>query len=240
MSRKGRLYIVEVRSGACARLTGHEPRPRGSRGQQTHVNPHPPASRARGAAGGCRERVLSREGHSRPQGLGGSGHISAGPIPAANLQKPFLPVPSEGLFHPGVQWDPGLPPQPFPHLGRGARPRRLGHFESFVAAEHRALPRPLHGVLRNAAHQAKKAVGDRVVADEDLSLWEALRACRLSLASEHDVPAFVIFHDKTLHEMIAYRPQTTAEMLGISGVGQTKLDRYGDRFLSVLRDEPPA
>ena len=50
-----------------------------------------------------------------------------------------------------------------------------------------------------------------------------------------NVPAYVIFHDKTLHEMLAYQPQTAAEMLGISGVGQTKLDRYGDRFLSVLR-----
>ncbi len=87
---------------------------------------------------------------------------------------------------------------------------------------------------------SRKAARERVVADEDLSLWEALRACRQSLASEHNVPAFVIFHDKTLHEMLAYRPQTASEMLGISGVGQTKLDRYGDRFLSVLRDEAPA
>ena len=82
---------------------------------------------------------------------------------------------------------------------------------------------------------SKKAARDRVIADEDVSLWEALRACRQSLASEHNVPAYVIFHDKTLHEMLTYRPQTAAEMLGISGVGQTKLDRYGDRFLAVLR-----
>ena len=82
---------------------------------------------------------------------------------------------------------------------------------------------------------SRQAAGNRVVADEDSSLWEALRACRQSLASEHNVPAFVIFHDKTLHEMLAYRPQTASEMLGISGIGQTKLDRYGDRFLSVLR-----
>jgi ATP-dependent DNA helicase RecQ len=40
--------------------------------------------------------------------------------------------------------------------------------------------------------------------------------------------------------MLTYRPKTASEMLGISGVGQTKLDRYGDRFLSVLRDEAPA
>jgi ATP-dependent DNA helicase RecQ len=83
---------------------------------------------------------------------------------------------------------------------------------------------------------SKKAASDRVVADKDSGLWEALRACRQSLANEHNVPAYVIFHDKTLHEMLTHRPQTAAEMLGISGVGQTKLDRYGDRFLSVLND----
>jgi ATP-dependent DNA helicase RecQ len=49
------------------------------------------------------------------------------------------------------------------------------------------------------------------------------------------VPPYVIFHDKTLHEMLAYRPQTATELLDISGVGQTKLDRYGDQFLAVVR-----
>ena len=84
----------------------------------------------------------------------------------------------------------------------------------------------------------RKPAKARVVAAEDQGLWEALRGCRQSLASEHNVPPYVIFHDKTLHEMLANRPQTSSEMLDISGVGQTKLDRYGDRFLSVLRDQP--
>ena len=84
---------------------------------------------------------------------------------------------------------------------------------------------------------SKRTTTERVVADEDVDLWEALRACRQALATEHNVPAYVIFHDKTLHEMLAFRPQTAAEMLGISGVGQTKLDRFGERFLSVLREE---
>jgi ATP-dependent DNA helicase RecQ len=83
---------------------------------------------------------------------------------------------------------------------------------------------------------SKRSATERVIADEDLGLWEALRDCRQTLANEHNVPAYVIFHDKTLQEMLAFRPQTTAEMLGISGVGQTKLDRYGEQFLSVLRD----
>ena len=81
----------------------------------------------------------------------------------------------------------------------------------------------------------RRPAREHVVAEEDLDLWEALRACRQSFANEHNVPAYVIFHDKTLHEMLAHRPQTAEEMLGISGVGQTKLDRYGDGFLSILR-----
>ena len=84
---------------------------------------------------------------------------------------------------------------------------------------------------------SRRPATERVVADKDRDLWDALRACRQALATEHNVPAYVIFHDKTLHEMLAYRPQTAAQMLGISGIGQTKLDRYGDRFLSVLREE---
>ena len=84
---------------------------------------------------------------------------------------------------------------------------------------------------------SRRPATERVVAEKDRDLWDALRACRQALATEHDVPAYVIFHDKTLHEMLAYRPRTAAEMLGISGIGQTKLDRYGDRFLSVLREE---
>ena len=86
----------------------------------------------------------------------------------------------------------------------------------------------------------RRPAKERVVAEEDLELWDALRACRQSFANEHNVPAYVIFHDKTLHEMLAFRPQTAAEMLEISGVGQTKLDRYGDGFLSILRDRPDA
>jgi len=93
---------------------------------------------------------------------------------------------------------------------------------------------------KRAVVASKRSAKERVVADKDLGLWEALRDCRQSLASEHNVPAYVIFHDRTLQEMLEFRPRTASEMLGINGVGQTKLDRYGDRFLSVLRAEAPA
>ncbi len=65
-------------------------------------------------------------------------------------------------------------------------------------------------------------------------LWEALRSRRLELAREQEVPPYVIFHDATLMEMMEYRPQTMQQMGKISGVGQKKLDAYGEEFLEVL------
>jgi ATP-dependent DNA helicase RecQ len=73
------------------------------------------------------------------------------------------------------------------------------------------------------------------VAPHDEPLWDALRECRKQLAIEHDVPPYVIFHDATLKQMVAVRPTDLDALLTISGVGQAKLARYGDRFLDVLR-----
>jgi ATP-dependent DNA helicase RecQ len=69
----------------------------------------------------------------------------------------------------------------------------------------------------------------------DDSLWAALRACRKELADAQNVPPYVIFHDATLLEMIALRPRTAAELLGITGVGKTKLEKYGAAFLRVIQ-----
>jgi ATP-dependent DNA helicase RecQ len=69
----------------------------------------------------------------------------------------------------------------------------------------------------------------------DQALFEALRAERRRLAAEHGVPAYVIFHDATLAQMAAERPQTLAELAQIGGVGAAKLERYGADFLAVLR-----
>lgn len=78
------------------------------------------------------------------------------------------------------------------------------------------------------------------IADEDRDLWEALRACRQMLANEHSVPPYVIFHDSTLRQMIEHRPDSEAGLLELSGVGQTKLDRYGEHFLEALRQHSMA
>ncbi|MBT8099444.1 MAG: HRDC domain-containing protein, partial [Gammaproteobacteria bacterium] len=74
----------------------------------------------------------------------------------------------------------------------------------------------------------------------DHELWEALRACRKRLADENNVPPYVIFHDSTLNQMAVEKPQSQVELLDISGVGKTKLERFGPAFLDVLRTFSPA
>jgi ATP-dependent DNA helicase RecQ len=67
-------------------------------------------------------------------------------------------------------------------------------------------------------------------------LFERLRALRRCLADEQNVPAYVVFSDATLWDMVTRRPQSEAELLEVSGVGETKRERYGAAFLEVLRD----
>ncbi|ARO15793.1 ATP-dependent DNA helicase RecQ [Ketogulonicigenium robustum] len=87
----------------------------------------------------------------------------------------------------------------------------------------------------DALKVAKSAPAARaIVAEEDAPLFSALRAKRAALAKAQNVPAYVIFPDKTLAEMVAHHPATLDEMAKISGVGAKKLEQYGEAFLAVL------
>ncbi|NGX17566.1 DNA helicase RecQ [Wenzhouxiangella sp. XN24] len=69
----------------------------------------------------------------------------------------------------------------------------------------------------------------------DESLFDALRALRKSLADAQGVPPYIIFGDATLIEMARELPTNATALLGISGVGQKKLERYGEDFLAIIR-----
>jgi ATP-dependent DNA helicase RecQ len=78
-----------------------------------------------------------------------------------------------------------------------------------------------------------------LVSDEDAPLLSALKAKRRALAEEQSVPAYVIFPDKTLIEMVENRPKTLDDMARINGVGAKKLERYGRAFLEVMAGDVP-
>ena len=80
-----------------------------------------------------------------------------------------------------------------------------------------------------------------LVSERHRELWDLLREKRKTIAKEQGVPAYVVFHDATLMEMMQQEPQTLSDMSQISGVGEAKLERYGPAFLEVitqLTDKP--
>mgnify|MGYP006073530431 FL=1 len=84
-----------------------------------------------------------------------------------------------------------------------------------------------------------KAKKQKVAIEEfDMPLWIKLKTCRKRLADENNVPAFVVFSDATLQEMLTRQPQNKQQMLAISGVGITKFERFGIHFLNVLTSSP--
>lgn len=76
-----------------------------------------------------------------------------------------------------------------------------------------------------------------LVSEEDAPLLSALKAKRRALAEAADVPAYIIFNDKTLIEMAQVRPKTLDDFAKVGGVGSKKLERYGKDFLEVIAGE---
>jgi len=104
------------------------------------------------------------------------------------------------------------------------------------------LRRQADRIARRASRQ--QARGERTRASLDIApgeapLWDVLRGLRARLAKEQGVPAYVIFHDATLLAMLRERPQTLRALGAIGGVGERKLERYGEDFLGALRAGAP-
>lgn len=94
--------------------------------------------------------------------------------------------------------------------------------------------RPTKGkAARTASPAAAKAKS--ALEGADMELFEALRAARMAIAKDLSVPPYVVFPDTTLIAFATERPDSREALLGISGVGQSKLERYGDAFLEVIQ-----
>lgn len=96
-----------------------------------------------------------------------------------------------------------------------------------------ALP---SGKRTKGAKTSRALSEDPGLSAAELPLWHALRACRKRLADEYSVPPYVVFHDSTLKELLIQKPTSLMAMRNISGMGDTKLNKYGAAFLEVLRD----
>ncbi len=104
--------------------------------------------------------------------------------------------------------------------------RALKEQRTFEFAKPRAVEKTRKGRGRSAAPTA-------TAMDDDL--FQGLRALRKSIADEQGVPPYVVFSDATLRELAARKPHTLSAFRQISGVGDVKLERYGETFLEAIR-----
>ena len=81
----------------------------------------------------------------------------------------------------------------------------------------------------------KKARSTDSLTSAGYKLFEELRQLRLTIAKEEGMPPYIIFNDKTLIEMCVRRPKSKQEMLAVSGVGENKFCKYGERFMEAIR-----
>ncbi|HEX4181598.1 MAG TPA: DNA helicase RecQ [Caulobacteraceae bacterium] len=107
---------------------------------------------------------------------------------------------------------------------RGERPVQL-----------RRQPEPLDATTRSGRPRRRRGGVPLDVLDADMALFEALRAWRREEAARQSVPPYVIFHDSTLADIARERPRGAGALSKIGGVGQGKLDRYGEAVLAIVR-----
>jgi superfamily II DNA helicase RecQ len=89
--------------------------------------------------------------------------------------------------------------------------------------------------LNKPTHQFKRPEKITEIKNSKKKLFKELKKERLKLAKENQVPAYIIFHDVTLNEIAEVMPVSKSLMLQIQGVGPEKVDKYGDRFIEIVR-----
>ncbi len=140
----------------------------------------------------------------------------------------------------------GIRHDPYPVLGltSGGRAVLEGHAEvpdevASVAEDGYRSPSAAAATAAAPRRRKKKAKAPEdqgPLSPEDAALFEALRTLRSKLAKEKGVPAYVILHDAHLKALAAAHPKTEAALLEMPGMGPTRLERYGEALLEVLRD----
>ena len=105
-------------------------------------------------------------------------------------------------------------------------------FEMKMAKEMEREKKP----KKTAARKAGRKDGGAGLGEKEETLFETLRALRAEIAKEEKVPPYIVFSDRTLVHMCLVKPRNREEMLSVSGVGEYKYGKYGERFLTCLQN----
>ncbi|MBD3789699.1 MAG: DNA helicase RecQ [Campylobacterales bacterium] len=119
---------------------------------------------------------------------------------------------------------------------------KLGDFKVYLLSELGVeVLKGLHRIeLKKERLHIKKAEVQKpqtYLDEANQQIYEKLRALRTQIASENNLPPYMVFSDKTLKELTARQPQNKEEMLEVQGIGEVKFERYGESFLSLINEE---
>lgn len=82
----------------------------------------------------------------------------------------------------------------------------------------------------------KNKIGMDSLTSKGFKLFDKLKELRLEIARAEKIPPYIVFNDKTLIDMCAKMPTTKSDMLNVSGVGENKYGKYGERFIAVIKE----
>jgi ATP-dependent DNA helicase RecQ len=156
---------------------------------------------------------------------------AAGLLVVEGDEYPCLRISAAGreVMHDRARMRGALPPD-------RAAPSRKGHEPAPVAVEPSAAANAPVDASANAPADASASAS--VDAPVDAPLFQKLRALRTRLASAEQLPAYCVFHDRTLMALARARPATLDELATVPGVGRNKVAKYGAAVLEALREAP--
>jgi ATP-dependent DNA helicase RecQ len=125
--------------------------------------------------------------------------------------------------------------RPLVGLGAADEVRAVYRGERRVSVRNVPARGSADGNGRSGRSRRRRGGNGLAVEATDVRLFEALRAWRRERAAAQHVPPYVIFHDATLAEIARRRPKSSEALQGVSGVGQSKLQRYGSAVLELVR-----
>lgn len=91
-------------------------------------------------------------------------------------------------------------------------------------------------VINRKLKPKKNIKGMDSLTSSGFKLFDKLKELRLEIAREEKMPPYIVFNDKTLIDMCAKMPTTKSDMLNVSGVGENKYGKYGERFIAVIKE----
>ena len=149
-------------------------------------------------------------------------------VPAARIRDVISQMASDGYLR--------IRDGKYPLVDYGERAAETARTDFHMVIKQVERPVSGGGPASDGASRGTRSAAPAELSDADTELFERLRGLRTEIAREIGKPPYIVFSDKSLRGMCELKPTDDAGFLAVNGVGQHKLELYGERFLAVIRE----